>query len=281
VLSVLGIRRSGIPLLLGLLLPLALAGPVSAAQETICGRVDAVGQDSATVDGRTIPLHGLDGDAVAGLQLALNGSIDACVDVEVADGSVTQALGVSVTADLCGHVRPVPGSDVMVDRVAIPPELTDSETYEALRFAMNANAAACLAIDVAPGEDGSVVVVVLAMEACATVTDVDADTITLNGMAFDVAAGAELDAEVGDVICVIISSADGGGVEVTQRTDEDEEGEEPGQGNGGGTAGGGGSVPDTAIALRQPDLEAVGLLLVAAAALLTSRQLRPARVGPR
>ncbi len=270
--------RLAIPAAAGLVLPLLLAAPVLAAPETICGRVDDVGEDSALVDGQSVPLDGLDADAVAGLQLALNGSLEACVDVEVIDGVITQAYGVSVSADLCGNVRPVPFSDVMVDGVHIPPELTDAETYEALRFVMSTNGAACLAIDVAPGEAGTVVEVALNMEVCATVTGIGQGSIELDGVTFDVAPATDLlGAEVDDIVCVIIASAEGGGVEVTHRTDEVDE--EPDPGNGGddpdGNSGGNGMVPDTAAHGPQP-LVGLGALLLLAAALLTLRQPRRA-----
>src|ERR1044072_7345413 len=53
-----------ITLVLGTMLPLIAAGPVLAAPETICGRVDAVTATNATVDGRTVTLAVLVADAV-------------------------------------------------------------------------------------------------------------------------------------------------------------------------------------------------------------------------
>jgi hypothetical protein len=252
----LAIWRPAVLLVLALLLLISLAGPVSAAQETICGRVDEVTQDTATVDGQLIPLAGLDADARAGLELAFNGNLDACVEVEVTNGTVTQALGVQVSAALCGNVDPAPGTDVLVDRVLIPPELLDAGTFQALRFAVSANGSACLYIDVAGSGGTSTVDVHLDMEVCATVTEVGAQTVALNGVTFDVAADADLNVEVGDVICVFMStSADGTGIEVMQRTDEPDEPDEDGNGSGGGGDGddqggggtGGGEVPDTAL----------------------------------
>jgi hypothetical protein len=255
-------------------LALVLAGPVLAAPETLCGRVDEVGADTALVDGQSVPLDGLDATAVAGLQLALNGGLEACVDVEVIDGSITQAYGVTVSADLCGNVRPVPFDDVMVDRVHIPLALTDAETYDALRFAMSINGAACLAIDVAPGKGGTLVDVALNMEVCATVTGVGTRTLELDGFVFDLAPGTDLlGAEVGDVICVIVVSAEAGGVEVTQRTDDVDEQPDPdrnGGGDNGGDDSGGPTVPDTA-AQSMPPLGPLGALLLLVAALLVLR----------
>src|SRR5215208_2902104 len=103
--------RSALPVALAVVVPLLLAAQVAAAPETICGRVDAVTADEATVDGQVIPLDGLDADGIAALELALNGSLDACVDVESGGGIVTQVFGVTVSAQLCGNVDPAPGTD--------------------------------------------------------------------------------------------------------------------------------------------------------------------------
>lgn len=275
--------RSALPLAFALLVLLLLAGKVAAVQETICGRVDAVTQDEATVDGQQIPLDGLDADARAALELALNGNLDACVEVEVTGGIVTQALSVSVSAQLCGNVDPAPGTDVLVDRVLIPPELLDAETFNALRFAVSANGAACLYIDVTGSGGTTTVDAHLDMEVCGMVTAVGAQTLDLNGVTFDVAAGADLDVEAGDVICVAISSAAGGGVEITQRTDEVDEEPEPGGdggvngGNGGVNGGNGGEVPDTALPYQPPSVPIGAVLLLASVALLGVAVAMPAR----
>jgi hypothetical protein len=256
-----------LPLVIAALLPMLLASPASAAQETICGRVDAVTQDDATVDGRLIPLNGLDADARAALELALNGNLDACVDVEVIDGTVTQVLGVTVSADLCGNVDPAGGTDIFVDRVLIPPELLDAETFDALRFAMSANGSACLYIDVSGSAGATMVDAHLDMEVCGTVTAVGAQTLTLNGVAFDVVDGADLDVEEGDVVCVFITSAAAGGVEITQRTDEEDE-EPGGGGDVSGGNGGDGEVPDTALPHQPPFVPIGAMLFLTGAALL-------------
>jgi hypothetical protein len=239
-------------LALALATPIMLlsAGPALADPETICGRVDAVTATDATVDGRLIPLAGLDADAVAALQLALNGGLDACVEVDSTGGTVNSASAVSVSADLCGHVRPAPGTDVMVDGVIIPPDLLDAETYDTLQFIRSNNGSACLSIDVSGIGGVSTVAVQFDAEICATVTDVGAGSIELNGTSFDVASGVDLDAVVGDGICVAVTSAAGREVEITQRTDDDEDGGSSGGGGGndGGSGSGGGEVPDTAMA---------------------------------
>jgi hypothetical protein len=268
--------RSALPVALAAFVPLLLAGQVAAAPETICGRVDAITADEATVDGQQIPLDGLDADAIAALELAMNGSLDACVDVESSGGIVTEAFGVTVSAQLCGNVDPAPGSDVFVDRVLIPPELLDTETFDALRFAVNANGSACLYIDTSGSGGITTVDVHLDMEVCGTVTAVGAQTLDLNGETFDVAAGADIDVEEGDVICVFITSAEGGGVEITQRTDEVDE--EPDPGDGGVNGGSGGDVPDTAALPPQPPFVPIGmLLLLASAVMLSVAVVRPAR----
>jgi hypothetical protein len=243
-----------------------LAGPAFAAPETICGRVDAVSATEATVDGRTVPLAGLDAEAIAGLELAFNGNLDACVDVDSTGATVNQAFAVTVSADLCGRARPAPGTDAMVDGVIIPPELLDAETYAALKFAVSINGSACVAIDVTGSGGVSTVDATLNMEVCATVTGVGANTVELNGTSFDVAAGVDLDVEVGDGICAAVSSAAGGGVEITQRTDEDEDDDD---GDSDGT--GDGDVPDTAMpsAVGQPGLPALlGLVLLVTGGIL-------------
>jgi hypothetical protein len=263
--------RTLLPPVIVLLASLLLAGHVLAVQETICGRVDAVTQDEATVDGHEIPLDGLDADAVAGLQLALNGNLDACVEVETDAGVVTQAYSVTVTADLCGRVRPAGGTDVMVDGVVIPPELVNAETMTALQFAMSNNGSACLAIDVAGDGSTTTVEVQFDMEACGTVTAVGNGTIELNGVTFDVAAGVDLEADVDDVICVFMTTSADGGVEITQRTDEDEDGDGGGEVDGGG----GQPVPDTAMPLAPSSATlGAGLLLVGTALLLGRRTTR-------
>lgn len=239
-------RRLALGAAFGALLALATIGPVAADPATICGQVDAVDTvgGTATVDGQSIPLAGLDEDAVAGLELALNGGFDACVDVEVVGGVVTETHSVTVSSPrLCGSVDPAGGSDVMVDRVLIPQTLLDEETFEILTYAAVSNKAACLQIEVSPGSDGTVVVLALDMEICATVTDLGAGTVELDGIEIDVADGVDLEADEGDIICVLVSTADGGGIEVVQRTDEDED-EDP---EGGEQGGGGSDVPDTAM----------------------------------
>jgi hypothetical protein len=261
-----------------MLVPLLLAGQVLAAPETICGRVDAVTADEATVDGQVIPLDGLDADAIAALELAMNGSLDACVDVDSSGGIVTQAFGVTVSAQLCGNVDPAPGTDVLVDRVLIPAELLDTETFDALRFAINANGSACLSIDTSGSGGITTVDVHLDMEVCGTVTAVGDQTLDLNGETFDVAAGADIDVEEGDVICVFITSAEGGGVEITQRTDEVDEEPDPGEGGVNGGGGGEDPVPDTATSAPQLPLIPIGIvLLLASTAVLSVSVLRPAR----
>lgn len=255
-----------ITLILGGMLTLFIAGPVMAAPETICGRVDAVSATDATVDGRIVPLAGLDADAVAALQLAFNGNLDACVDVDSTGPTVNEALAVAVTADLCGHVRPAPGTDVMVDRVVIPPELLDAETYDTLQFINSLNGSACLSIDVTGSDGVSIVVVQFDAEICATVTDVGPTTIELNGRLFDVASDVDLGADVGDGICVAVTSAPGGGVVITQRTDDDED--DGSTGNGGN---GDGDVPDTA--LGEPVHPSLPVLLGAAVLLIAGLRL--------
>jgi hypothetical protein len=271
--------RSALPVAFAAFVPLLLAGQVAAAPETICGRVDAVSADEATVDGQVIPLDGLDADAIAALELALNGSIDACVDVESSGGIVTEAFGVTVSAQLCGSVDPAGGTDILVDRVLIPQELLDAETFETLRFAINANGAPCLYIDVSGSGGTTTVDVHLDMEVCGTVTALGAQTLDLNGMTFDVADGADLfDVEEGDVICVFITSAEGGGVEITQRTDEVDEEPDPGDGGVNGGGGGDAPVPDTATSGPQPPFAPIGIVLIlASAAMLSLSVVRPAR----
>jgi hypothetical protein len=239
-------RRLALGSALGALLALAAIGPASADPATICGRVDAVDAvgGTATVDGQSIPLAGLDEDAVAGLELAFNGRFDACADVEVVGGVVTETHGVTVSSPrLCGSVDPAGGTDVLVDRVLIPQPLMDEETLEILTYAAVSNKAACLQIDVSPGSGGTVVILALDMEICATVTDLGNGTVELDGIQIDVADGVDLEADEGDIICVLVSTAEGSGIEVVQRTDEDED-EDP---EGGSQGGGGGDVPDTAL----------------------------------
>jgi len=219
----------------------ASMGVALAAPETICGRVDAVTATDATVDGRVVPLAGLDAQAIGALQLAFNGNLDACVDVDSTGATVNQAFGVAVSFDECGRVRPGGGSAVMVSGVIIPPVLLDAETFDALEFAMSINGSACLAIDVTGSGGVSSVDAQLDMEVCGTVTDQTADSVELNGTSFAIATGVELDdPDQGDVICVVVSSAAGGGVEVIARTDDHDE-----------DGGGAGEVPDTAIAAPQ------------------------------
>ena len=215
---------------------LATIGVAFAAPETICGRVDAVTATDATVDGRLVPLAGLDAQAVGALQLALNGGLDACVDVDSTGATVNQAFAVATTFDQCGRVRPGGGTSVMVDGVVIPPVLVDAETFDALEFAMSINGSACLAIEVSGSDGVSSVDAQLDMEVCGTVTDLRANSVELNGTGFAVATGVDLDdPDEGDVICVVVSSAAGGGVEVIARTDDHDE------------DGGTGEVPDTAM----------------------------------
>ena len=246
------------------------AGTAFAAPETICGRVDAVAADEATVDGRQVPLDGLDAEAIGALQLAFNGNLDVCVDVDSTGATVNEAFGVQVSADLCGRTRPAGGSDVMVDGVLIPPVLLDPETYQALQFAMSINGSSCLAIDVTGSGGVSSVDAQLDMEVCATVTDLAAHSVELNGTAFAVASGVDLDAPAeGDVICVVVSSAAGGGVEVIARTDDHDDDGGPSDG---------GEVPDTAMRAGAAWPVTAGLLLLALGGGLAvaRRRLRPA-----
>ncbi len=234
-------RFSMARLLAALALAIAAAfttfGVAFAAPETICGRVDAVSASDATVDGRVVPLAGLDAQAVGALQLAFNGNLDACVDVDSTGATVNQAFAVAVTFDQCGRVRPGGGTAVMVDGVIIPPVLLDAETFDALEFAMSINGSACLAIDVTGSGGVSTVAAQLDMEVCGTVTGLGATSVELNGTTFAVANGVDLDdPDEGDGICVAISSAAGGGVEVIARTDDNDEDD------------GTGEVPDTAMA---------------------------------
>ncbi|HEX6655029.1 MAG TPA: hypothetical protein VF153_02335 [Candidatus Limnocylindria bacterium] len=248
----------------------ASVGIALAAPETICGRVDAVSATDATVDGRAVPLAGLDAQAIGALQLAFNGGLDACVDVDSTGATVNQAFAVTVTFDQCGRVRPGGGSDVMVDRVIIPPVLLDAETFEALEFAMSINGSACLAIDVTGSNGVSSVDAQLDMEVCGTVTDKGPGSVELNGKSFDVAAGVDLDdPDEGDVICVVVSSAAGGGVEVIARTDDHDEDD-----------GGAGEVPDTAMAPSAPLApQAAGLALLSLGlGLAITRRRRQLRV---
>ena len=141
----------------------------------------------------------------------------------------------------------------MVDGVLIPPVLLDAETYQALQFAMSINGSSCLAIDVTGSGGVSSVDAQLDMEICATVTDLAAHSVELNGTTFAVASGVDLDAPAeGDVICVVVSSAAGGGVEVIARTDDDED-----------DGGPGGEVPDTAMRAGTAWPATAGLLLLA------------------
>ncbi|HEX3219023.1 MAG TPA: hypothetical protein VHU77_03180 [Candidatus Limnocylindria bacterium] len=257
----------------GALALLVSVGTTLAAPETICGRVDAVSADEATVDGRTVPLDGLDAQAVGALQLAFNGNLDACVDVDSTGATVNQAFAVSVSADLCGHVRPAGGSDVMVDRVTIPPVLLDAETYDAVKFAMSINGSACLKIDVTGSGGVSTVDVELNEEVCGTVTGETRNTIELNGHDFDLADNvADYDnPQLGDGVCLVVSSAAGGGVEVIARTDE----HDPDSGTGGD-----GDVPDTALR-NASGLPVVGgwILVLLATALFAARRTSAGQRG--
>ena len=232
---------------------LASIGVASAAPETICGRVDAITATDATVDARLVPLAGLDAQAIGALQLAFNGGLDACVDVDSTGATVNQAFDVTVTFDQCGHVRPGGGSDVMVDRVIIPPVLLDAETFDAIEFAMRNNGSACLAIEVTGSGGVSSVTVQLDMEICGTVTGETANSIEVNGTSFAIGNGVDLDdPDEGDGVCLVVSSAAGGGVEVIARTDEHDEDSE-----------GDGDVPDTATLTGSSGAVALGALLLA------------------
>jgi len=231
-----------VPMLLALLPALTFAPSAAAATDTICGRVDAVTDTTATVDGVVVGITGLGTDAVAGLQLALNAGTSACVDVTVEDGQMPNATAVDVSlSDLCGNVDPAPGSDVLIDRVLIPPDLVSADVLATLQWSINQNASACFSADVSGGGPDTDVGVSLDLSVCSTVTALGAETVTLSGMRFAVAPDVDLRASVGEVVCVVIRTADDGTLQVIAVDDEDEG---PAPSNGGVTP------PDTAM--RQP-----------------------------
>lgn len=258
--------------IVAMLLTLLLVAPSAAATDTICGRVDAVAAASATVDGVEVGIADLGTDAVAGLQLALNAGTSACVTVTVEDGQPPNATAVDVSLSrLCGNIDPAPGSDVMVDRVLIPPDLLRADVLAALQWSINQDASACFSADVSGGGAQTTVDVTLDLSVCSPVTAVGDGSVTLSGMQFAVAPEVDLQASVGEALCVVIGTADDGSLQVIAVDDEDD-------GSPGPTPGGGQTPPDTAIASPtpiQPFLE-LGVLLVATAALgAGARRRRP------
>lgn len=229
------------PMLLALLPAFTLTSSVAAATDTICGRVDAVTDTTATVDGVVVGIADLGTDAVAGLQLALNAGTSGCVDVTVEDGQQPNATAVDVSlSSLCGNVDPAPGSDVLIDRVLIPPDLVSADVLGALQWSINQNASACFSASVSGGGSDTQVDVSLDLSLCSPVTALGNDSVTLGGMRFAVAPDVDLQASVGEVLCVVISTADDGTLQVIAVDDEDDGSPAP-------TPGPAQTPPDTAI----------------------------------
>ncbi len=183
----------------------------------LCGTLEALTADTATINGVDVPLSMLDADARAALQLAANANSSVCVNVVVTNTRIVDA-SVNLKLNLCGDVTLDANGNVMVDGTLIPADLLDADVLAALKLAATAEGDGCVAVNVGSTGGTTTVNVSIEVNVCATVTAVGNGTISLDGVTFDVAAGTGVNVAVGEKVCTVIHTAPGGNVEVSDIT---------------------------------------------------------------
>lgn len=218
----------------------------------LCGSV-TLDADSATVAGVDVPLSLLSADAAAALQVAVDASVNACVDVTVTNTDVVSAA-VDATVVVCGTVTLNADGSATVDGVTIPAALIEADLAAALGLAAAADGEACITVDAVSAGGETTVTVIVDISLCATVEAITATTITVGGVTFPTEADLTADVQVGDEICFELATNASGVIVVPDGTPVD----------GGGTPGGDVPelLPDTALAPATPGDSSASLLLV-------------------